>query len=174
MRPADLIDRARGALKLTLLEFAALLGVDPSTVTRWRNGARALPNPVALLLRLILEDPLARERVLGAPQREATEPARPVTAPARAAEPRVDRPPSELQNELLCRLKYFTPSKALSLRVARQPFEGDWTREEQDREILDLERRGLVVLEAGDAAEAGEAIATADRGRLSVVRLAAA
>lgn len=40
--------------------FAKVLGVEPSTIVRWENGDRAIPAPVALLLRILEELPEAR------------------------------------------------------------------------------------------------------------------
>lgn len=40
--------------------FARALGVKPSTVVRWENGDRAIPAPVALLVRILEALPEAR------------------------------------------------------------------------------------------------------------------
>ncbi len=49
MAPEDL-RRRREALRLTQLELAALLHVDPMTVSRWERGLHPIPEAVALAL----------------------------------------------------------------------------------------------------------------------------
>jgi len=41
-------------LKVSQMEASRRLGVDPSTVRRWLSGARRIPEPVAILLRIWL------------------------------------------------------------------------------------------------------------------------
>lgn len=55
---ADEFTAIRDALGLPRSELAAILGVkDPDTVTRWSNGKRGVPGPVATLMRLFVEHP---------------------------------------------------------------------------------------------------------------------
>lgn len=49
MGPADL-KRRRKELGLTQLRLAALLGVDPITVSRWERGVQPISTAVALVL----------------------------------------------------------------------------------------------------------------------------
>ena len=55
---ADEFKSIRTALGLPRGELAAVLGIEnPGTVTRWCNGDRAVPGPVATLMRLFVEHP---------------------------------------------------------------------------------------------------------------------
>ena len=51
----DADDLADSLARLGLTQAAAgeLLGVDQSAISRWLNGERAIPNPVAKLLLLV-------------------------------------------------------------------------------------------------------------------------
>lgn len=53
--------RAREALELTQVEFAALLGVPQSTVGRWEAGMRH-PGAIGLALFALIEDSPTRAR----------------------------------------------------------------------------------------------------------------
>lgn len=80
------IDDALVALGVTQSELARLLGVEPRTVIRWRQGrgtphGRALPEPVARYLLAL--------QLLSDEQRKAIVEARTGTAPLRSR-PRLD------------------------------------------------------------------------------------
>ena len=47
--------RLRTRLGLSQAKFARKIGVSPNTVYRWEAGAVAIPPPVAVLLRLLVE-----------------------------------------------------------------------------------------------------------------------
>ena len=47
------LQKRRKALRLTQAELAAQLGVHWSTVARWEQGVRAIPEPVARLVKLL-------------------------------------------------------------------------------------------------------------------------
>lgn len=46
----DEMRAARGRLKLSVAHLARLLGVDRSAITRYENGTRDIPPPVARLI----------------------------------------------------------------------------------------------------------------------------
>ena len=60
MTPKELRKR-RTALSLTQAELAARIGVHWSTVARWEQGVRHIPEPVARLIRFV-ELPPVRQK----------------------------------------------------------------------------------------------------------------
>lgn len=64
MTPAELRE-ARQTLGLSAARFAAAVGVaDGRTVRRWEAGDREIPGSVAILVRLLLDMPAIRKRLL--------------------------------------------------------------------------------------------------------------
>jgi putative transcriptional regulator len=59
------IKELRGRTKLSQPEFAALLGVELSTLRNWEQGRRAPTGPARALLRAISNDPENVIRALG-------------------------------------------------------------------------------------------------------------
>jgi DNA-binding transcriptional regulator YiaG len=58
----DEVRAIRRRLKLTQVAFARLVGVHEITVSRWENGALAIREPTAKLLRLLLGQAPPRRR----------------------------------------------------------------------------------------------------------------
>jgi DNA-binding transcriptional regulator YiaG len=59
----DEVRAIRRRLKLTQVAFARLVGVHEITVSRWENGALAIREPTAKLLRLLLRQAPPRRRM---------------------------------------------------------------------------------------------------------------
>jgi len=61
------VKRLRGWTQLSQPEFAALLGVELSTLRNWEQGRREPTGPARALLRAICNDPEHVLRALGSP-----------------------------------------------------------------------------------------------------------
>ena len=63
MTPTDFC-AALESLAMQPLDAARMLGVPPSTISRWRSGKRPVPNTVANFLAYVIATRSALERVL--------------------------------------------------------------------------------------------------------------
>jgi DNA-binding XRE family transcriptional regulator len=62
-RPAPLdIRRTRRALRLTQVEFAALVGVAPNTVARWERGEMGMSWTTARLIAVLVGEEVRKVR----------------------------------------------------------------------------------------------------------------
>jgi DNA-binding transcriptional regulator YdaS (Cro superfamily) len=62
MTPA-VFEQAMLDLDVTDMGMALFLGVDRTSVVRWRTGARAIPTAVAIVVQLLIEKKVSRRRV---------------------------------------------------------------------------------------------------------------
>ncbi len=61
MTPPELHEIRTQRLVMDRVTLGALLGVDPASVWRWETGAREISEPVARLVRVLVEVPGVRE-----------------------------------------------------------------------------------------------------------------
>jgi hypothetical protein len=139
--PQELASAAWSATELSLNNFANLIGVDPSTVTRWASG-RYPPNTVArALLKLIAADPEFCVKVLRdeISRREGVRELPPVPSEEL----------SESARHIYDKVHWDTWLRGPhSIDMASlRPHPLDMPRAEQDRALLELEEHGLIVLE---------------------------